>query len=488
MAKKIAVIGSGVGGMAAAIRLQCRGYDVTLYEKNDTLGGKISEIQLGKFRFDTGPSLFTLPHLVDELILLNEKFNIIDFSYQKLDKVTKYFYENDTFISNDNPHNWDLFSPNNKNRIVNYLQKNKLRYELAAPIFLQNSLHSIHTYFSKYAWNALLKLHSLGIFQTMHEENMSNFDDMRIVQLFDRYATYNGSDPYRTPATLNIISHLEHNLGAYYPTQGMIAIRNAMSEMIKICGVVCSTGAEVSQILVNNNKVKGLIVNNIHYEYDYVVSNADICHTYRKLLPTIKAPERILAQPKSSSAMIFHWGVQGTHPDLELHNILFTDNYKSEFEHIRQGNIYSKPTIYIYISSKVKKDDAPAGCENWFVMINVPHDQGQDWHMLAQNAKENVVKIINKRLNINIEDRIIAEQIRTPLHIAQETGAYLGALYGNSSNNMFSAFLRHANYSTDIKGLYFCGGSVHPGGGIPLCLYSAQIVDKLIWSYDKSKS
>ena len=151
------------------------------------------------------------------------------------------------------------------------------------------------------------------------------------------------------------------------------------------------------------------------------------------------------------------------------------------FEHIfDKKSISSDPTIYINISSKEEGSDAPQGCENWFVMINAPGNYGQDWETLKKEVRQRIVKKINRILKVNIEEYIEAEEILEPMTIESRTYSHKGSLYGASSNSQFAAFLRHPNFSKQLKNLYFCGGSVHPGGGIPLCLLSAKIVSNLI--------
>ncbi|MDX5340018.1 MAG: phytoene desaturase, partial [Cyclobacteriaceae bacterium] len=175
------------------------------------------------------------------------------------------------------------------------------------------------------------------------------------------------------------------------------------------------------------------------------------------------------------------WGVKKVFPELDLHNILFSDNYREEFAHIFQkGSIYADPTVYINITSVHRPQDAPEGCMNWFTMINVPNNQGQDWDQLIQKARKAIIAKINRILKTDLESLIVVEEILEPRTIESKTSSAQGALYGNSSNTKFAAFLRHANYSSKIKNLYFCGGSVHPGGGIPLSLLSAKIMSEMV--------
>jgi phytoene dehydrogenase-like protein len=170
--------------------------------------------------------------------------------------------------------------------------------------------------------------------------------------------------------------------------------------------------------------------------------------------------------------------MDSNYSDLGLHNIFFAEDYQKEFNAIwKDKTISSDPTVYINISAKHIRADAPANNENWFVMINVPANKGQNWDQLIKDARADIINKINRILNRNIEKDIVCEQILDPRAIESKTGSYQGALYGNSSNSQFSAFLRHSNFSSKVKNLYFCGGSVHPGGGIPLALLSAKIID-----------
>ena len=321
----------------------------------------------------------------------------------------------------------------------------------------------------------------MDAFRSVDKANRSYFSDPRTVQLFNRYATYNGSDPYQAPATLNIIPHLEHNIGAYFPKGGMYRITEALVSLAEKLGVTFYYNTPVERILHESNKTKGLQVKGEEQHYDVVVTNMDMVNTYRKLLPDVKEPERLTKQPKSSSALIFYWGIKKQFPQLDLHNIFFSGNYKHEFDTMFQnGDVCDDPTVYVYISSKQCANDAPSGSENWFTMINVPNNTGQNWDDIKRRARQAIIKKLSRILNEDIAALIEVEDVLDPVIIEARTSSYQGALYGNSSNNMFAAFLRHANYSSQLKDLYFCGGSVHPGGGIPLCLLSARITADLV--------
>lgn len=484
---KTIIIGSGIAGLATAVRLACAGHQVEVFEANQYPGGKLSEINKNGFRFDAGPSLFTLPHLVDELFELAEKKPKDHFRYIKLDKACNYFYEDGTRFTSY--HNRQQFANELQNKlelkdttpVLKQLDKAAWRYKITTPIFIEYSLHRLKNYTNLHTIKGLLSIFRLNLFSSMHLENQKLFKDKRLVQYFNRFSTYNGSSPYKAPALLNMIPHLEHNIGTFFPEEGMHAITQSIYKLAQTVGVRFYFGSKADEIIVEDKKVKAILVGGKRFDADIVVSNADIYSTYKKLLPTEKHPENILNQEKSSSALIFYWGINKEFAELDLHNILFTNDYEKEFYHLfDKKTIYHDPTIYINITSKYKSNDAPKGCENWFVMINVPNNNGQDWEALIAQARKNILEKINRILQTDIEKCIETEETLDPRSIEKRTSSFAGALYGNASNNRYAAFLRHKNFSSQVKGLYFCGGSVHPGGGIPLCLNSAKIVSTLI--------
>lgn len=485
--KKAVIIGAGIAGIASAIRLAVKGYAVEVFEANATPGGKLGEIKQDNFRFDAGPSLLTLPQYIDELFELAGKEPSKCLAYQKLDVICNYFYEDGTRLTAYADH--EKFENEISTRtneptasLAKQAANSQTIYELTNSIFLEKPFN-FKALLTTDGIKALLNLRKLDAGRTMHQANQSLFKNAHMVQFYDRYATYNGSNPYAAPATLNIIPHLEQHYGAYFPTEGMFSITTSLVKLATELGVKFNYNATVEEIILDGNKATGVKINREVISADVVVSNMDIWFTYKKLLKDKPAlhPQKTLQQERSSSALVFYWGINKEFAELDLHNIFFSANYKAEFAHIwQQKTIYHDPTVYINITSKLKKDDAPPGCENWFVMINVPANAGQGWDKLIQEARKNILAKLSGRLGEDISKLIISESVLDPRDIESKTSSYQGSLYGTSSNSKFAAFLRHTNKSAKIKNLYFCGGSVHPGGGIPLCLLSAKIVSELV--------
>jgi phytoene desaturase len=482
--RNIAITGAGIAGLASAIRLAARGHKVTIFEQAATAGGKMAQFHHQGFRFDTGPSLLTLPQLVDELFSLAGENPSDHFTYNRMESSCRYFWDDGTVINAWQ--NSERFADEIEEatgvegrHIISFLEKSKRLYELTSEVFMFNSLHKWKNYFSPAFRHSMLYLNELDAFTSMHLRNQRWFSHPKVTQLFDRYATYNGSNPYQAPATLNIIAHLEHSLGAFFPAHGMYSIVSSLTGLATRLGVEIKYNTLVQEIITEQKKATALKVNNQCVPFDSIISNIDIRNLYHKLLPGLKAPSSVTNIQPSSSALIFYWGIDSLFPALDVHNILFAQDYAQEFEHLfMKKTLSDDPTVYIFISSKIVQSDAPAGKENWYVMINVPENTGQDWDELTAQARKHIIGRINNVLKTNIEQHILFERIADPRSIERDTGSVGGSLYGSSSNNPFSAFMRHPNYSGKIQNLYFTGGSVHPGGGIPLCLASAKIVDK----------
>ncbi|MEL6135642.1 MAG: FAD-dependent oxidoreductase, partial [Bacteroidota bacterium] len=284
------VVGAGIGGLATAVRLRVQGYKVDVYEANGHPGGKLSQFEQGGYRFDAGPSLFTLPEEVDALFEAAGKDPRAYYTYEALDPITRYFFPDKTRL--------DAFADPSRfaqeveektgepsEKVLALLSKSKELYDITQHVFLKRSLHKLDTYLRKDTLQSMLQLHKLDAFRSMNQANTQFFENPKVVQLFNRYATYNGSNPYEAPATLNIIPHLEFNKGAYFPVGGIYQITDAVFRLANDLGVTFHFHTPVDRITVENGQVTGVQLASKHHPAELVVSNADIVPTYRKLLP-----------------------------------------------------------------------------------------------------------------------------------------------------------------------------------------------------------
>jgi phytoene desaturase len=498
---RAAVVGAGLGGLSAAIRLARRGWQVDVFEQREGPGGKASSRTLDGFRFDTGPSVLTMTQVLDQL--LDEAGATVEERPRpvRLETVCRYAYPDGTVIRawGEPARLADEIAGATRDRAVSveaYLAHCRRIYERAAFLFLWKSLHEPASYVDRRALATLLHPGSLDALRTVHAANASFFRDPRTIQLFDRYATYNGSDPFRAPATLNIIPWVEHGLGAYTVQGGIASLPRALEALACRLGVAFHYGARVEAILTGGGRVRGLswveagrasrgALPHGRLDAPVVVSNADVLATY-DLLDDRDAPaaRRYRRLEPSTSALVFLWGMRRTFPDLGVNNIFFAEDYRSEFADLFERAICPRaPTVYVNITSKVTPGDAPPGCENWFVLVNAPAIGGQEWDREVELTRRSVLRRLGQAIGREIERDIACESVLTPPDIERLTGSRRGSLYGIASNSRTAAFVRHANRSRRHRGLYFCGGSAHPGGGMPLALLSGKIASDLVTRY-----
>ena len=481
--EKHIVIGGGLGGLSAALSLLSAGERVTIYEKNPQVGGKAGEKMIGPYRFDTGPSLVTLREVFDRLFRLSGARLDEYIPLTELHPITRYFFADGTRVQSDTREAMveavsSAFEVSEQ-EMRRYAAYTKEIYDLTHRIFLERSLHRADTYLNRHTFHSLLRFNRVDTHRTMDAANRSFFRDERMIQLANRAATYNGSSPYLTAATFNNIFHVEHDLGAYGVTNGIYGIVRGITRRIEELGGEIITEAPVERVLYDRErKITGVQVYGSLHEASQVFSDVDTITLYRDLLKDTESPlyRRYLSLEPSSSAVVFYWGVRGLFHELTLHNILFSSDYRKEFHEIHTlHTLPSDPTIYINITSKITEGDAPEGGENWFVLINAPYSSESTPPEEIAALRKRVLQRIKQELKVDIENRIEAEEVLTPKDIEKETGSYQGSLYGISSNTRLSAFLRHRNRSKRYNGLYHCGGTVHPGGGMPLALLSGMI-------------
>lgn len=482
---EVGIIGAGIAGLAASVRAAVAGHKVSVFEVNSYPGGKLTAFEKQGYRFDAGPSLFTMPQYVDDLFILAGENPVDHFKYTRLDPVCNYFWpDGTTLTAHADKKSFSAEAAKKLNVptdfVLSSLQDSADKYEANGRIFLEKSLHKWSTWLNISVFKALLKIHKYDLFSSINSVNERLVKHPKLVQLFNRFATYNGSDPYRAPGLLTIIPHFEHHIGAFYPENGMHSITKAVYELALRLGVIFHFNTRADEILTKNKVVYGLRSEEKIYLFDRIICNMDVFFAYKKLLPKHPKPNRILKQERSTSAIIFYWGIKKVFPQLDMHNLFFSDDYQSEFKSLKEGTVAKDASIYVNLTTNHTPSDAPEGCQNWFVMINVPSQSDQNKSLDISILREQAIIKLSKMLGEPIKPLIEMEEILSPQIIESRTQSHQGSLYGTASNKPLSAFLRHPNFSNEINGLYFCGGSVHPGGGIPLCLLSAKIAVELL--------
>lgn len=487
MIKPTIVIGAGIGGLTTAIRLQHAGHQVIVLEKNSIVGGKMYQTENDGFRFDTGPSVITIRHVFEDLFAsVGRKLeDYLDFI--QVEPMTRYFYP-DGFVLNASS---DLSKMAQQIASINeqdvegylgYLAYAAQIHRVTGQTFIYDKPPTISSLFKVAPWEMLKS----DPFRTMSGAINSFVKSDKLRQLLGRFATYVGGSPYLAPATLNVIAHVELTGGVWYPRGGIYQIALALEKLAREIGVDIRTQQNVQQILVADGTVSGILLeDDSKIEARVVVSNVDVAMTYQKLLSnehiSQKRIDKMSHYDPSCSGFVLLLGIDGKHEALAHHNIFFSDNYKAEFEAIFQDGLPADdPTIYIAITSKTDSDHAPDGCENWFILVNAPAlNENYDWEENKQDYRNLILEKLAQK-GFDIRDKIRTETILTAETLQDMSGAWRGALYGPSANDRFAVFLRPHNRSKDVKGLYFAGGTTHPGGGVPMVMLSGKVASDMV--------
>ena len=486
---KVIVIGAGLGGLAAAIRLAARGVEVSVLEKNETVGGKVNLVEARGYRFDTGASLLTMRAVLEDLFAAAEK-RIEDYlEIVACDPVCRYFWSDGARLDasadlEKTAREIEKISPADVENFRKYLRDARRKFEVAERTFLAHALDDLPKLLRpKY----LKDLFLISSTKTLAAHNRNYFESEKLQQLFNRYATYNGSSPYKIPATFALVPFAEFGLGAWYARGGMYQIPKALERLARELNVEIKTSCAVAQILIEEKKAFGVLLETGEImKSDFVVTNADAIETYRRLIdaPDRKSfsDEKINRTEPSSSGFVLLLGARKKFDSLAHHNIFFSDDYRAEFDALFRDLLPAKnPTIYVCATTRTDATQAPDGCENLFVLVNAPDTRATvDWEKEKKSYRDLIIKKLENFGLEDLEKSIEFERIITPADFEKTYRANRGSIYGVSSNGIFSAFMRPPNRARDIENLYFAGGATHPGGGIPLVLLSGKFAAEMI--------
>ena len=476
---RVVVIGAGVGGLASAIRCAQAGRPTTLLEARPQLGGKLNIRHDAGFTWDTGPSLLTMPWVLDELLQcagtsLAQELDIIS-----LPSACRYLWEDGTVFDAHAslPQLLDSIrhiSPDDTHAFMRFLTYAGTIWDLTADPFLYQPFDGLKSVAKS---NMLHRSWQLDGIRTMDQAVRSYFRHPYMQQVMNRFATYNGSSPFRTPATFNTIAWAEFALGAFYPRGGMYGITQLLERTAVRLGVEIKVNTAVAEISHHNGAVRGVCTSDgDYYEATDVICNVDPQIAYDRFIPGAKGrAERLKKRELSMSGMAILWGIDRAYTHLDHHTVCFSPNYRAEFADIDAGRLHDTPTVYLNHTMNYDPSHAPACGQNLFALVNVPAQRGAiDWAATAPVYIERVMDRLASFGMADIRDRIVVQHVYTPDDFAHLYNAPGGAIYGLASNARTSAFMRPPQRDRDINGLVFCGTGTHPGGGVPLALLSGK--------------
>lgn len=486
---RIGIIGSGLGGLSAAVTLAARGYEVEVFEKNPWLGGKAAVLAEQGFRFDMGPTILIMPSVLDRIFCEADRRMSDYLDMVRLDPQWRCFFDDGTVL--DLKHDvramcdqLNTNEPGMGDRYVEFMKLSAQLHGISDRFFFWRSIGSIKDTFDLGgAMNlAVLKdVMRMRLGQSVGGTIRSFIKDPRVAQMLEHYVQYVGSAPDASPAILCSIGHMQSQEGIWYPMGGTRAVPEALIKLGTELGVRFHTSVEIERILIANGKVEGLTTAaGERFECDAIVSNEDAVRTYRELIggPVAQTFDKRRDYEPACSGVVLYLGLNQRYDHLAHHDFVFSRDPAEEFRHIYDlGEPAPDPTCYLASTSRTESATAPAGGDALYVLVHTPYLRNQhDWNKMFPIYRQTILDKLKRTAGLtDIEDRIVFESALTPADIHHRYKVLNGAIYGLSSHGRVHGAFKPANASTDVEGLYLAGGAAHPGPGMPMVLMSGWI-------------
>lgn len=483
--RKAVIIGAGLGGLATALRLAAKGWDVTVCEQGSTLGGKMNRWEKDGFRFDTGPSLITMKWLFADLFRAVGSSMDDHLQLVQMQPLAEYVYDDGArFTYSSSLPQWlktiQQLEPRDVDGFLKFMQLGARLFELSQETFLRRppqaapdlqSLKALRHLPIRYGWG------------NYHKTVATHFRSPHLRQLFDRYPTYVGSSPYRSPATLAVIPYIEYAFGGWHIQGGLYQLVETLMMLARQLHVAVHTDTRVDRILHEAKQVKGVVLaDGQKLEADVVVMNGDATMTRAML-----GHKRVPMNPanRSLSGLVFLVGVKRDLPNVSQHSVFFGADYQREFSQLFDERSFpDDPTVYVSAPSRSDRSLVQGAGETLFIMANAPANDNDQWTDAdVERARERVFARLQKGGFPELGSHTTVHDVWTPRRIGQRYMMPGGAIYGLNSHRWRHAFLRPPNKHRRIAGLYQVGGSSHPGGGTPTVLISAKITCEMIEKY-----
>lgn len=488
MNKTVVVIGAGIGGLGTAGLFAKKGYDVTVLEKNATLGGRANIFDADGFKFDMGPSWYLAPDLFEHFFELMDEKVSDHLDLIRLDPSYRIFFHNDPepldIKSNIvlDAATFDSIEPGSGERLRAYLKQSEYQYGVATQHFMYKNYDTIFDFFNR---RVMTEGQKLSVFSKMHTFVSKFFKSRKLQQVMEYTMVFLGTSPYEAPALYNLMSHMDFNQGVFYPRGGFYELIKALARIAENNGAVMRTNCPVAEIVVADGVAQGVKLGDGKFvEADIVISNADMQHTEAKLLPEASRTHSQKYWDKrmmAPSAFIMYLGLSEKLPQLVHHNLLFSEDWRKNFDDIyKDPCLPDGPSLYVCAPSVTDASVAPEGKENLFVLVPIASDL-----KMSDEEKETysnkVLKLMEAEMGLpGLRGMIEYKRIYTVDNFAADYNAFKGSALGLAHTLWQTAIFRPSNVSKKVKGLYYVGAGVNPGIGTQICLISAELVYKRV--------
>lgn len=485
--KRVGIIGGGLGGLASACVLAARGYEVTLFERNEWLGGKAAVLEKDGFRFDMGPTILTLPSVLKRIFAeagrdLEDEIDLV-----RLDPQWRSFFDDGTILDlvADAKAMRDALTKFSSAKTAagyeRFLQLSERIHRISADWFFWRPLGGLRDMFSARKMmqaGTLSDVLALRMGRSVAGTVRSFVPDARVAQMVDHFTQYVGSAPDASPAVLCGIAHMQTSEGVWYPRGGTGVIPQALARLATDLGVELRTGTAVKRISITNGKVTGVeLESGRHVPFEAVISNCDSVRTHRELLGGVKKFERRRRYEPACSGVVLYLGLRKRPPQLLHHNFVFSRNPHDEFDFIYgKGEPAPDPTCYVCAPAASDPAVAPNGGEALYVLVHTPYLRPHhDWKKMLPDYRRIILDKLRLTAGLDLEPDIVTESALTPQDIHERYHVLNGAIYGVASHGRFTGAFKPSNRSPDVRGLYLAGGAAHPGPGMPMVLMSGWI-------------
>ena len=488
-ASRVAVIGGGLGGLAAACTLAARGHAVEVFEKNPWLGGKAAVLEDRGFRFDMGPTILTLPHVLGRVFAEAGRRMEDHLDLCRLDPQWRCFFDDGSVLDlrEDEAGMADAIAaqdPSDGNGYRDFMALSRRLHGISERFFFWRSVEDLRDTMSLrdgFDRATLSDIANLRMGATVAGTIRRRIRNPKVAQMLDHFVQYVGSSPYGSPAVLCGIAHMQTGFGVWYPMGGTRAVPAALEALARDLGVAIHTGRGVRRIVARDGCAVAVETDDgATVPVSAVVSNMDSVRTYRELVggvPAARFARRWKREP-ACSGVVLYLGLDRAYEHLLHHDFVFSRDPEEEFDFIyRRGEPAPDPTCYIAAPARTESGVAPPGGEALYILVHTPYLRPHhDWTaMLSAYRRVILDKLARCAGMADLERRIVVEHALTPADIHARYRVLDGAIYGLASHGRFMGAFKPGNRSRDLAGLYLAGGAAHPGPGMPMVLMSGWI-------------